>query len=322
MTSPARDTQAARDAETVRPAIELNAGIYAVAALLSSGWIGLTLLDAGRDWTALVLGFLVVVMLLTRMWLVGPIYFATLAFLFRDEERAIRTVGEFSGQESLLAAASIVFLISSCRYLCLTAPVLPYSLLSITETVRESLGFLMSVFTGGPEDNLTKKARLNSRMEERSAKTVRAEEFMTCLLRILLALLAAFLLLQYVPLRDGYESRKEFGLVATGLRSATLAWILVGVTLVLSVVLTPISWVRHSSREAGVYLRSVVTRWCFKDLRSMGGRLVKTRRESVVTRLRRGGKPARVSLFDAEGTVVKAESHSVSAVLQQRKDGR
>lgn len=322
MRLPVSDNQAKDGSEAVRPAIELNAGIYAVAALLSSGWIGLTLLDAERDSTAMVLGILVVVMLLTRMWLVGPIYFATLAFLFFDEQRMSRTVGDFSGQESLLAAASIVFLISSCRYLCLTAPIVPYVTLSITETFQESLGFLMSIFTGGPEDKLTKKARRNSRMEERSAKTIRPEEFMTCLFRVLLALLAAFLLLQYVPIRDGYESRRDFGLVATGLRSATLAWILVGVTMVLGVVLTPISWVRHSPREAGVYLRSVVTRWCFKDLRPMVARLVKTRRESVVTRLRRGGKPQRVDLLDDEGAVVKAKSHPVSAVLQQRKGGR
>lgn len=301
-----------------QPAIELNAGIYALAMLLSSGWIGLTLLDEQRTTAAVVLGVLVLLMLVTRIWLVGPVYFGVLAVCFATEQPLFRSVSDFETPELLFVAASIVFLISGSRYVVLTAPILPYSTLSVRDMLRESYEFVISVFTDKPEGKLTKKARLNTRLEAREKRTVKPEEFLTAAFRILIALFGASLLLQFVPNRPDVAIA-EFGLHTTGLRAATLAWVVIGITVVSGLLLTPVGWLRHSSREAGVYLRSVVTRWCFGDLRSIVVRLVKDRQKTTVTKLRRHKPRWKRRVDDDVGAVAAAKERSAAIRLRGRK---
>ena len=294
--------------ETLRQkpsAIELNAGIYAILTLLSAFWIAITLWDAGRDYTAMIVVGLTLLLLITRVWLVGLIYFGVLAFLFMDEPPDGRTMRDLHGQELLFVAATVAFLISSSRYLALTAPILPYGGMSLGALFSNSVDFLSSLIEQDSETDKQKlESPLPSRLEARHKSTIRVDEFLTGIFRWLVALVGASLLLQFVPYGDT-EEIVTYGVKIPALRASTLAWMLVGFAGVAGLLLTPIAWMRYSKLEAGVYLRSTVTKWCFGDLRAIVGRLVKNRRKSLVTNLRRG-KPTRVNLMDAKGGVVRA----------------
>lgn len=287
------------------PVIELNAGLYAIIMLLSACWMAMTFWDAGRDYTAMIVGLLVVVMLVTRVWLVGLVYFGALSFLFVDEPRVGLTMSDFDGNSLVFAASVVAFLISSSRYLALTAPILPYRSLSLKDLFCDSVQFLSSLFeTEKTGSAPSARPRVPARLEARHKSTMRIDEFLTGVIRWLIALAGASLLLQFVP-DGGVAAIQWSGLQSAGLRAATVAWMLVGLVAVAGLLLTPIAWMRHSKLEAGVYLRSTVTKWCFGDLRGIVKRLVKYRRKSLVTNLRRG-KPKRVRLRDSEGGVVRA----------------
>jgi hypothetical protein len=292
------------EAPTVPLAIELGAGIYAVSMLLSFGWIGISLLQDGRTIAFGVILTLVTVTLLCRASLVGFIYFVALGFLLIAEPRIIRSIDEFEVGELLYAVSIIVFLISSTRYLVLTSPVLPYETLPAKDIIRESIDFTRSSLTNAPESELTKKANQNARLGSRSNTTVRAEEFLTAAARIFIALLIAYFLLKWFG--PNPDARIVFGLRVSALRAASLAWFLVGLVLVMGLLFTPIGWLRHSPRQAGVYLRTQLTRWCFGDLRRIVRHMTKSRRKATVKRLKRG-KAERLPVMDEHGSPVRAD---------------
>ncbi|MFK7819862.1 MAG: hypothetical protein AB8G99_14165 [Planctomycetaceae bacterium] len=297
-------TEASTEEVPTTQMAELGTGIYAVGMLLSAGWICISLLQDERFFAFAVVAGLVALTLFCRTWMVGFVYFAALGFLLIAEPAAYRSVEDFDPGEVLYAISIIMFLITSSRYLVLTSPVLPYGTLSAKEMIQESIDFTKAAFINSPEGRLTRKSRQNARLPNRHKRLLKPEEFLTTAARVLLATMIAYCLLKWFG--PNPAAKVSFGLRVSALRAASLAWFLTGLILVLGLLFTPISWLRHSPRQAGVYLRAQLTRWCFGDLRRIVRHLIKTRQKATVRRL---GKetPKRVPILDEQGTAVRAK---------------
>lgn len=292
---------------TTGPAFQpdLRVGFYALAMMLSFAWLMIWLADHP------VLAVLAIVSaamtFLFRTWFVGFIYFLALGFLFIVEPSQIRNVGGLLLSEWVFAFGVMTFLISANRYLVLTSPVLSYGSLSLTDAVRESIEFVRSITMGAAKGKVTQRATKNSRLEARDRSTVTTEELISAAARILVSICVASVILIYVA--PDRSSRREFGVTMDGFRAASLSWLLIGSVLLLGFLFTPISWLRHSPLQAGVYLRTQMTRWCFGDLRRMVRRLVKDRQKSKVHRLGRG-KAIRVPVLDTANAPVRVGGDS------------
>ncbi len=287
------------EAESAQP--DMRVGAYGLAMVMSFAW----LLMSFGDYPLLVfIAILSAAMtFFFRTWFVGLIYFLALGFLFMTEPRLYRTVGGLFFSEWVYAFCVITFLISANRYLVLTSPVLAYGSLSLKEACLEAFEFVRSSLHSSPTGQLTRKATKNSRLEPRDTSTIRSEEFISAGARVLISIFIASMLLSAVSLNT--TSRVRFGLTMIGFRAASMVWLLIGVVLLLGLLFTPISWLRHSPLQAGVYLRTQLTRWCFGDLRRMARNLIKHRHQSTVHRLGRG-KAKRVPVLDNDGSVVRA----------------
>lgn len=276
----------------------LNSGVYAAVAVVSAFSIGIHLLQFGYSEAAFVLAVLVVLLIVVRLWFVGPVVFLVQLFLLMSE-RQIFGGGRFMESDSVtLAAATLAFVIAASRYVALTSSVVPYSTVSLRGTVRENVtAFVKSLTLNGPGGRTSVRAELDrhARLGPRSPRTIRREEFATGLFRILVPLLVAMVLLMFVPTRP--DSARVVGLVPGALRTATVAWIIAGCCGAVLLLLKLLSRNSQSPREAGVYLRTVVTWWCHRDLGAMVKRQIKHRKKSVVANAgrRKGRKPRAVN---------------------------
>lgn len=281
----------------------LNAGVYAAVSLVSGFWILLGLLDAGQTEAALFMAIFMGLLLILRIWFVGPVLFLVMMSLLMQPRGPVG-LAALDGGSLLFAAATVTFVLAGSRYVALVAPILPYSSKSIRATVRDTYEWVMGLLSersNGAEDSVsTRRARLGRRRSE----TIRREEFISGMFRVLVSLLAAFLLLIVVPLRPDVVNR--FGLVPMAVRAITLGWLLLAIVGVSYLLAAPVNWFRHTPREAGVFLRSVLTRWCARDMGAMVKRQVKHRRKSVVARVgREKGRSAR-KLQKAAGQMPEA----------------
>ena len=103
-------------------------------------------------------------------------------------------------------------------------------------------------------------------------------------LRVVFSLLAAGVLLSAIPKRP--DAIVRFGLLPSALRTTTVAWVLVGLFALSTVLFTPVQWLRHPTQEARLFLRSVLTRWCYADLARIARRHVNRRRKRNLRRLK------------------------------------
>ena len=196
-----------------------------------------------------------------RIWLVGFALF----FVFLDWDRTEVSSSQLIDSSSMwYAILMLILVISACRYLTLSAPL-----------IAEQEGVFSSLrrFLRPPKP-------VHPVFAARAIGLVTFYEFVTAYARVAIACVAAAMLFSWNPI-DPYS----VAIAKSGLKPVPLRTVEFGITLFFAIVfantvLSILSWRRISRLESRVYLNSVVSRWCFAEQRHIAKQTVKRRRKN------------------------------------------
>lgn len=219
-------------------AMAMVAGATAAAMMFRRGGVSLLV------FFAVALGALVIL----RRWTVGVILLLIQAALLAGQPQVL--MDRASTSDLILASAVITLVIASCRFLMIAPELSPVADLS-----RATQRMLPRRFqhTPGP-------------LTRRNSRFCPAERF-TAALRILLSVGGAAFLLRSIPVNP--RALDEAWLIPSGLRLISLGVLLLAIFLVTDLLIDVLTWRRISPREARVFLRSVLTSWCDRELRTV-----------------------------------------------------
>ncbi|MBC8290818.1 MAG: hypothetical protein H8E37_10930, partial [Planctomycetes bacterium] len=228
-------------------AIAMAAGATAAAMLFTRGGVSLLL------FFAVALGALVIL----RRWTVGVILLLVQAALLVGRQQDL--MHRASIPDLILASAIMTLLVAASRFLIIAPELSPVA--DLSEATRR---YVPKRFRG----------KLNS-LVRRDGNYCPAERF-TAVLRVLIAVGGAALLLRSIPVNP--FALDEFWLIPSGLRVISLGILLLTIFLVTDFLLDVLTWRRISTSEARVFLRSVLTSWCDRELRAIYRHNLKQRR--------------------------------------------
>lgn len=298
--------------------IELNAGFYALAMILSGSWIAMRMFFDNHDGLAMMFAVLLGMTIVLRFWLTGVQFFIVLGYLFQSGRGNPAVADLLADGTVMMGAATLLYLIASSRYVCLMSPVVPYSVASTT--FRESCAFLINSLRPDKTDAVQPtetdgKVRLGRRLKS----NMRPDEFITGAIRIAVVAGVTLAILSYVKLLPSRYVVLNYKLLDVSLRGITIAWLLMAVLGLAVLASAIVVWKYKTPQEAGVYLRSVITKRSARDLSPIMRRMVKHRRKSLVTSLRKGRRKPEIELLDPEGQPVTARSEKSRRQPPNRK---
>ena len=219
-------------------AIAMAAGATATAMLFTRGGVSLLL------FFAVSLGTLVVL----RRWTVGVILLLVQAALLVGQRQDLMHRASIS--DLILASAIMTLLVAASRFLVIAPELSPVA--DLSEATRRYIPRRL-------------RGTLSS-LVRRDGHFCPAERF-TAALRILLAVGGAAFLLRSIPVNP--YALDEAWLIPSGLRVISLGILLLAIFLVTDFLLDVMTWRRISLIEARVFLRSVLTSWCDRELRAI-----------------------------------------------------
>jgi len=218
--------------------IAIAAGATAAAMLFTRGGVSLLL------FFAVSLGALVVL----RRWTVGVILLLVQAALLVGQRPDLMHRASIS--DLILASAIMALLVAASRFLVIAPELSPVA--DLSEATRR---YVPMRFRG-----------TLSSLVRRDGSFCPAERF-TAALRILIAVGGAAFLLRSIPVNP--YALDEAWLIPSGLRVISLGVLLLVIFLVTDFLLEVMTWRQISVSEARIFLRSVLTSWCDRDLRAI-----------------------------------------------------
>lgn len=253
------DSNRERPSEPARRSGEDSPAVfYGIAIAAGAAASALTFTQSGIS-LLLLLAVAIAALVLLRMWTVGIVLLIIQgALLFGQPQALMVRVSPF---DLILAAGVMTLLLAACRYFVIAPELSPVADLS-DSTIR----YLPERFRESLAGQLSRRARRFS-VAERS----------TGLLRIVLAVAGAAFLLRSVPVNP--YALDEARLIPSGLRLISLGVLLLSIFLVTDLLLDTMTWRRISLREARLFLRSVLTSWCDRELRAVNRHDAKQRRK-------------------------------------------
>jgi hypothetical protein len=228
--------------------IAIAAGATASAMLFTRGGAGLLILFAA--------GLAALVVL--RLWTVGILLLVIQGALFAGQPQ--RLIDRVSFLDLVTAAGVMTLLVAGSRFLMIARELSPIA--NLSEATRR---YLPRNLRESTEHDLTRHAA-DFGIAERG----------TGILRIVLAVAGAALLLRAIPVDP--NSLDDAWLIPSGLRLISLAVLLLSIFLVTDLLIETVTWRRLSVREARVFVRSVLTTWCDRELRAVMYQEMKQRR--------------------------------------------
>lgn len=229
-------------------AMAIAVGATTSAMMFSRGGAGLLLLFAAG------LAGLVVL----RLWTVGVLLLVIQGALFAGQPQ--RLIDRVSPFDLLIAAAVMILIVAASRFLMIARELSPIA--SLSGATRR---YLPGNLRESTEQALT-----------RNAVDFSSAERATGLVRIVLAVVGAALLLRAIPVHP--SALDDAWLIPSGLRLISLAVLMLAIVLVTDLLIETVTWRRLSYREARVFLRSVLTSWCDRELRAVMYQEIKNRR--------------------------------------------
>ena len=228
--------------------IAIAAGAAASVTMFSRGGAGL-LLGFAAGLAALAI---------LRLWTVGILLLVIQGALFAGEPQ--RLIDRVSLLDLITAAGVMTLLVAGSRFLMIARGLSP--IVNLSEATRR---FLPGNLRASAEQEFTRHTA-DFGIAERS----------TAVLRIVLAVAGAALLLRVIPVDPG--ALDDAWLIPSGLRLISLAVLLLSIFLVTDLLIETVTWRSLSVREARVFLRSVLTVWCDRELRAVMYQEMKQRR--------------------------------------------
>lgn len=196
-------------------------------------------------------------LVILRRWTVGLVLLLIQAALLVGQPRI--EMKQASLWDLILAAAAITLLAAASRFLMVAPELSPVADLSAA-TRR-----LMPRKLRGAGSSLV-----------RHAGHYGVAERLTLIFRVVLAVGGAAFLLRSIPVNP--FALDEAWLIPSGLRLISLGVLLLAIFLVTDLLLDVVTWRRISPREARLFLRSVLTSWCDRELRAIFRHGLKQRR--------------------------------------------
>jgi len=191
----------------------------------------------------------VAALFLFRMWMPGLLLLIVQTALYLEQPQLM--IDRISPFDLLISFSVVTLLIASSRFLLLAPEQSPVA--AVTKTTQRWLPQTFRRLTVSPL----------SRSGDHAGGTERA----TGLLRAAVAVAGAAILLMSIPIIP--DSRDEVQLIPVGLRLISLGILLLGIFLVTDFLLSIVAWKRISPREARLFLGSVLTSWCDRELRTI-----------------------------------------------------
>ena len=231
--------------------------VYAALAIAASviPMSALSRIDARLQMTVVVI---LAVMLVLRTWLSGFLLVLMLLPTFEPETL------QLDSYTVSYAASVLVFLIASSRYVGLTAS-------QVASGERSPAFFSRSVFELLGDVLRRAKGRERSPgLSPRRMGHVTGAEFVTAGTMVAVAVFSAMMVLNWFPATfAAYEGLGRIQLQPVQLRTVFIGLLTVAVVSVFNTLMGTLALRRMSSTAAGIYLRSVVTRWTHREQRSM-----------------------------------------------------
>lgn len=198
-------------------------------------------------------------LVILRLWTVGILLLIVQAALTAGQ--TMDQNDSVSMFDLIIAAAVMTLLVAAGRFLMIARELSP--LADLSEATRRYLPEKLRTRT---DESLTRNAR-GFGIAERG----------TVILRIVLAVAGAALLLRAIPIDP--NSLDDVWLIPPGLRLISLGVLMLSIFLVTDLLIEAVTWRRLSVREARVFLRSVLTSWCDRELRTIMYQEMKQRRK-------------------------------------------
>ncbi|MHC4880104.1 MAG: hypothetical protein ACYTGL_26945 [Planctomycetota bacterium] len=217
------------------------------AFLLSRGF------PPGLEVASLLLLTMVAAVLLARSMLVPLLLFLVQLVLFAAEFSALRH--SIDALDRIVAGCLLVLLLSTLRYLQLPEPA---ALIRFCTEVREALhipSWLKLTRTTASEDATTWHSSPAS------------SEFLLIGVRVLIAVLLASWLLEFVP--NNPQAPADVALIPTAQRTIRLGLSFVIATIAIRTILNSAAWRRMSPAAARLFLKTELSAWCGRELQSV-----------------------------------------------------
>lgn len=240
-----------------------GATVYAILTVVSGLFVSVWLFPDDTVTRSLLLAF-VGVMFAFRFWTISLIFFMVQVGLFLVEPGSLGAYADSPGS-SILAMGVLALVMSSTRYLTLTASPVSYRL-----TNRESARVAMLHVRRQPRN-----AFLPFGVLPRAESTVARAELLTVFLRVLVAVVSVSLLLDLVPLDP--DAPVYARLIPPAVRTITLIVILLLIWMVINGLMNVLVWRRLSTVEARVFLRSELSKWLHREVSSVSRRRLRLR---------------------------------------------
>jgi hypothetical protein len=231
---------------------------YAIAIAAGATASALTFTRNGAE-LLLLFAVALAALVILRLWTVGILLLIVQAALFAGQP--LRLIDRVSLFDLVIAVSVMILLVAASRFLMIAEELSP--LAGLSEAARR---YLPGKIRKATDQTLTRDAR-EFGIAERG----------TGILRIILAVAGAALLLRAIPVNPNAED--EVQLIPTGLRLISLGVLMLSVFLVTDLLIEAVTWRRLSVREARVFLRSVLTSWCDRELRAVMYQEMKQRRK-------------------------------------------
>ncbi|MBM81772.1 MAG: hypothetical protein CMJ78_14435 [Planctomycetaceae bacterium] len=241
----------------------LPAIIYSGCVLLAASFVaGGFSMDVDYTFTVFVVGLFL--LLAIRFSVVTVILITVLVELGYKDQRILFPTG-FGLGELIFVAAVVSMVITACRYLVVTSPIVAFDgVNSLMSTCRWIL-------------SLGHFEREQSGIPKRRSQSFSNYELVDVVVRVLLAISIASLILRFIPVDPTAEVTT--GLTLPGLRTITIALVLLTFIVVVNTGMTLIAWRQNTPVESQVYLRSVITRWCHREIRRIVKRQLRERQK-------------------------------------------